>query len=627
VIPGRVATTANDDFFPTDENAIDSTGALTGQGYESFYNVVKNYNIIAMFGGHDHCLGVTSSILSDLPVTGTVYPGVSGYGVPIDDFDDGSGGDTHGNGGEVAGVGNPCGPTTIDGQSITQTAVASFLVTHVNQNYLDVAAVSWTGTGSAPYFDQAEGLPTAALACRKRINSQFLPAPSTITVTQISSGYSVSSSAATPANIPVALKFGSKSGVAGFNFVDNCADPQDTGTNHLYFMVNGEASLAANTPYAVAATRPGTSSVTPTVVLLTPLSGATPASFQHVAVTAPANDTFTVYGPANGAFTTHIAYSGTALSWLALSPSGGTFNAYGIATLAMQYTAPASGFGSSTAAIQITATATNVIQSVTVSVTEPTVSLALSSATVYQGAPVTLTATLTPAVAGTTINFTTGSTIAGTAQTNAAGVATYIYTASTIGTFPFVASLTGSGAPVSATQTLTVVSAITMTASPNPITILPANSGTVTVSLTSFGGFAGTATVTCSVPVTYMTCTPASSTVTVSSTSPANITTTITVAATTSLLDTGSHNGLAFAMLAPIGLLGLAMTFKRRRLWIQMGLMLLAAVVVAGITGCGRGGTVPSSSSGQAPSGSQIVTFTAATSGSTQTTSVTVNFK
>jgi len=626
VIPGRVATTANDDFFPTDENAIDSTGAKTGQGYESFFNVVKNYNIIAMFGGHDHCLGVTSSMLSLLPVTGTVYPSVSSYGVPIDDFDDGSGGDTHGNAGEVAGVGNPCGPTTIDSQSITQTAVASFLVTHVNQNYLDVAAVSWTGDGSAPYFDQAEGLPTAALACRKRINSQFVPAPPTITVTQTSGGYSVIASAATPANIPVALKFGSKSGVSGFNFVDNCADPADNGSNHLYFMANGEASLAANTAYSVTASRAGTSSVTPTVVLLTPLSGATPASFQHIAVSAPASDTFTVYGPANTAFTTQVTYSGTAASWLSI-PATGAFNAYGIAAIVIQYSAPANGFGTSTAAIQITSTATNVAQSVTVLVSEPSVSLALSSTTVYQGAAVTLTATVTPAQSGTTINFSNGSTIVGTAQTNAAGIATYVYTANTIGTFPFVASISGPGSPASAAETLTVGPAITVTVSPNPATILPGNSGIVTVSVTSFAGFTGTATVTCSVPVSYMTCTPANSTVPISSTSPANIATTITVAATTSSLAPESHDGLAFAMLLPIGLLGLAMTSKKQRLWLRMSLMLFATVVLASVMGCGRGGTVPSGNGGQTPTGSQIVTFTATASGSTQTASVTVNFK
>jgi Calcineurin-like phosphoesterase len=624
VIPSRVATTANDDFFPADSNAIDSLGNKTGQGYESFFNIVKNYNIIAMFGGHDHCLGVTSSLLTSLPVKGKVYPAVSGYGVAIDDFDDGSGGDTHGTGGQVAGVGNACAATTIDGQSITQTAVASFLVTHVNQQYLDVAAVSWTGDGSTPYFDQAEGLPTAALACHKRINTQFIAAPPGITITQTTSGYSVLSSSATPANIPVALKFGSKSGVSGFNFVDNCADPGDRGANNLYFLVNGEDSLAANTAYAVAGTR--TVSVTPTAVLLTPLSGATPATFQHITAAAPANDAFVVYGPPNTAFTTQITYSGTATGWLALSATTGTFNAYGVAALTIQYTTPVGGFGTSAATIQITASATSVVQSVAVSITEPTVALALSSATAYQGEAVTLTATLSPVLAGTTIRFTNGSTLVGTAQTNAAGIATYIYTASATGTFSFVAGISGSNAAGSPAQTLTVGLPVTLAVSPNPITILPGSSGAVTASLTPYAGFTGSATLVCSVPVSYITCTVASPTLAISSSAPASAVATIQVAATTSSLATRSHGGVFFAMLMPITLLGLARhTKKRRRRLHSVLLLVLGAAVFAGIAGCGSGGTPPSSS--PHPSGSQLITFTATAAGSAQSATITVNFQ
>ncbi len=627
VYPWRVSTADNDDFFPTDENAIDSLGNRTGQGYQSFYNIVKNYNVVAMFGGHIHCLGLTSSMLSTLPVTGTVYPGIKGYGVPIDDFDDGSGGDTNGGAGQVAGVGNACAATTINGQSITQTAVASFLVTHVNAHYLDVAAVSWTGDGSSPYFDKAEGFPTAAAACRKRINSQFIPAPSTITATQTGSGYSVVSSTATPLNIPVALKFGSRSGMAGFNFVDSCADPGDSGTNSLYFLINGEDSLAANSAYSVTARRTGTSSTTPSVVLLTPLSGTVPASFQHIALSAPANDTFSVYGPPNGALTTQVTYAGVAGNWLEVLPSVGTFNSYGIATMSIQYLTPASGFGNSTAIIQITSTATNVIQRVAVSMVEPSVSLALSSATAFQGATVMLTATLVPAIAGTTINFMSGATLVGAAQTNAAGVATYVYSANTLGAFSFVANVSAPISPASAPEILTVGLPITMAVTPNAVTIVPGKMGTVTVLLTSFGGFAGITTVTCSVPVSYIICTPEHSTVMVSSTTSTNIATTMTVATTTSALSSHSPCELRLVMLMPMGLLGLALSLKRWQFtWLRVSLMwLLIAGTLEGVMGCGRGSS-STATSGHAPSGVQTVTFTAIASGSTQTTSVTVNF-
>ena len=187
----KTISTSNDDYWPTDENAINAGGGKTGQGYQSWYNIVKNYNIIGLFGGHDHCLGVSSSLLAKLPVTGSTYPGVEGYGLPIDNFDDGSGGDTRGTdaedpGQESAGIGNPCPATVIDGKTIQQTAVASFLVTHITPHYLDVAAVSWNNTVVVPYFDDAEGMPTGSSTCRKRINSQFIPETAGFTVTAVS---------------------------------------------------------------------------------------------------------------------------------------------------------------------------------------------------------------------------------------------------------------------------------------------------------------------------------------------------------------------------------------------------------------------------------------------------------
>jgi hypothetical protein len=603
VQPTLVITTANDDVFPTDGNAIDAAGNKTGQGYESFYNVVQNYNIVGMFGGHDHCLGISSSILPSLPVTGTVYPGVAGYGVPIDDFDDGSGGDTHGtNGAEAAGIGNPCGATVVDGQTITQTAVASFLVVHANQQYLDVGAVSWTGVGSTPYFDKAEGLPAAAAACRKRINSQFIPAPSAIKVTATSTGYSVISSAAMPADIPVALKFGSRSGVGGFNFVDNCGDPGDKGKNNLYFLINGEGSLAINTTYPVAATQSGTTSVNPSVVVLTPLSGASPASFQHtVNAGAPANDAFTVYGPPNTQFTSQVLYSGTASGWMTLTPSSGTYSQLGTATFAIQYAVPANGFGMSMANVQVISTATSVIQNVQVSVTEQSISLALISPTAYPGEVVTLTATVSPAQTAATINFTSGTSMLGVAQTDTAGIATFPFTTNSIGTIPLTASFSGE----SATQTLTVGPPVTVSVSPNPVMIMPGQSGTVAVSVVSFAGFAGIATVVCSVPVKYMTCTPASSVLTIKSGMSGSLLATITVAATTSSVHAESHSGIMLAGL--MGVLGLAEVFSVT-------------------TGCGSGIAPSIGSDANLPAGSQLVTFSTTAAGSVQTTNVTVDF-
>ena len=147
-------STSDDDYWPVDENAINAAGSKTGQGYQTWYDIVKSYNVIGLFGGHDHCLGVSSSLLAKLPITGPTYPGAQGYGLPIDNFDDGAGGDTRGtteqdSGQESAGIGNPCPATKINGKTIPQTAVASFLVTHITPHYLDVAAASWNHTATS----------------------------------------------------------------------------------------------------------------------------------------------------------------------------------------------------------------------------------------------------------------------------------------------------------------------------------------------------------------------------------------------------------------------------------------------------------------------------------------------
>jgi cytolysin (calcineurin-like family phosphatase) len=623
---GRVSDATNDDFFPTDENAIDSTGIKTGQGYETFWKVIQNYNVIGMFGGHNHCLGMYSSMLSTLPVTGSLYPGVAGYGVPLDNYDDGSGGDTGDGADNVAGVGNGCSATVIDGQSEPQTAVASFLVAHVNQQYLDVSAVSWTGAGSAPYFDPAEGLPAAALACRKRINSQFIPAPGSIKVTQTGSGYTVVSSADTPAGIPVALKVNSRSGVTGYNFVDACADPTDSGTNSLYFLVNGENSLAAGTSYSVAATRSSTGSVSISAVLLPPLSGTTPASFQHTAVTAPAQDTFTVFGPQNTPFATQIKYSGTSSQWLSLAPANGNFDAYGMAEMTIQYAAPSGGFGNSSAAIDITSTSTGVIQNVAVSIAQPSLSLGLSTPSIYQGGAVIFTGTLVPAVAGVTIQFTSGSTLFGSAQTSTTGTATFNYTANTLGTFPITAAASGATSIVSPASSLLVGPPLSIAATPNPITVVPGTAGIVTISLTPFGGFTGFANVSCSSPVSYMACTTANSTATISS-GPVLLAVTVDVAAKKSSVPPGLPNGTMFALLVPLSLMGSTVVRIRQRMLHISLLLALVLSALTSFTGCGKGIAPSTAVKAQVPSGFQVLTLTAVANGNTQTTTVIVNFQ
>jgi hypothetical protein len=130
--------TVQGSWWPSDAAATDRNGNLTGVGYESFFNVVKNYNVIGMFSGHDHCLGVSSTdgfssnagptagnYSTAVDLGGSVFPGIPGYGQPIDNYDDGAGGAQG-----TANGGNHC---TLPTQ---QEGVGNFLVTHLTQHYL-----------------------------------------------------------------------------------------------------------------------------------------------------------------------------------------------------------------------------------------------------------------------------------------------------------------------------------------------------------------------------------------------------------------------------------------------------------------------------------------------------------
>jgi hypothetical protein len=296
--------------------------------------------------------------------------------------------------------------------------------------------------------------------------------------------------------------------------------------------------------------------------------------------------------------------------------------------MALQYSNPSTGFGSSTAAIQIISTATKVVQSVNVSVNETTISIALSAATIYQGGTVALTATLTPAQSGVPITFTSGTTLLGTAQTDATGIGTFLFIAHSTGTIPLMASFGGDGVSANVTKFLTVGPAVVVSATPSSVTILPGKYGAVTVSFAPSNGFSGTAALTCSVPVSFLTCAPASSSVAVSSTMPASVTAMITVAATTSSLAPRTPHLIAIAMLAPLGLLGVMIWPKKRRyLFLRMNILCLLTIGTLAASGCGSGGTTNQGSGNKAPSGSQLVTFTVTASESVQTANLTVYFQ
>jgi len=271
-------------------------------------------------------------------------------------------------------------------------------------------------------------------------------------------------------------------------------------------------------------------------------------------------------------------------------------------------------------------------QTLTVTAIATTTTLATVGSTAITGSAVTLSATVLPAVAGETVSFLNGTAALGTGTTNAAGVATYTLAAGTVGTtYTLSASFAATGnygASASASQTLTVIATpnpLTLTVTPS-IAITPGASGTVSVVVTPANGFTGAVALSCSSPVSYVTCSVAPTSVTLSGTAAVTATGTISVAATTASLER-SHSGVALAILTPFGLLGLALASRKRKILLRRaGLVLVLTVgfvaAAVGVTGCGGG---VSSSGDNVPPGTQIVTFTGTASGISQSATVTVN--
>jgi hypothetical protein len=638
-------TTANSDFWPADANAATNNGTspfpTNGQGYETFFNIVKNYNVIGLFGGHDHCLGVSSTALASLPNTngGQTYNTVPGYGTYIDNYDDGSGGATNGlSGAEITNAGPPCPATTVGTTSYKPTAVGSFLTVHVEPHYLDVGAVSWNNTQtptypnstgnnpdapfasypSAPYFDNAVGFPTGATTCRKRINAQFIPSTSgqlSITVTPTATGYNVVATADTPPGIPVAIQIGSQKGVGNYNFVDNCGDPANSGANNVYFLINGENSLDAGVTYPVTASH-SNAVESPHVVILTPLSGTDVTSFSHTVATGPtptvpADDIFTTYGPPNGNFTSSVTYTGNTSGFVTLTPASGTFGPYGEALMTAHYVSPANGFGSSSTAIMsVAAGGTNVVQSVASTVIgKAPATVILSNLTqTYTGLPLSVSATTTPIGLSTSITYNGSST-----------------PPSAVGTYSVVATITDANHVGSATGTFNITAAVTPTFTLGSSSAQTASAGSSAQFTITAAAANGTFANAVALSVTGL---PPGAT---ASFSPASIapgatsaTSTLTIALPQSVASSaGSARGwsLAFLGLPFCGLL-LLPRLPRRRLT-SIALVLLALVGSAGLlAGCGESGFNVNVSSSQ----TYTLTITGTSGGTmaTTTTQITV---
>jgi hypothetical protein len=117
--------------------------------------------------------------------------------------------------------------------------------------------------------------------------------------------------------------------------------------------------------------------------------------------------------------------------------------------------------------------------------------------------------------------------------------------------------------------------------------------------------------------VKYVTCTPVSGAVMVAGT--VQTSATIAVAATTSALR-GGGDGLEWAGLGVLGLLG----WRSRRRTARLLVLLLAMVAAAGLSGCGSGAAATTNNR---PTGSQTVVYTVTEGALTSSTSITVNIQ
>jgi polygalacturonase len=254
--------------------------------------------------------------------------------------------------------------------------------------------------------------------------------------------------------------------------------------------------------------------------------------------------------------------------------------------------------------------------------------LTASAATVNPGASVTLTAQVSGIAGGLpasgTVTFLDGTTSLGTGTLDGSGRAALVATLTTIGGHALSLQYSGDSRYASsvAQTSVAVVAPFTMTSTSLQLTLAAGQSGPAGFSITSAGGFSGTVSLSCSSPVSYVTCVIAPSTVVVNGTTVGAATATISVAATVAAnrQPLERSTGVWVALLAPLGLLG----FARGRKGLQKGLLIFCAFVVlaGGISGCGSGATAVAPK--LPPAGTQVMTITGTSGATTGSTTVSV---
>lgn len=248
--------------------------------------------------------------------------------------------------------------------------------------------------------------------------------------------------------------------------------------------------------------------------------------------------------------------------------------------------------------------------------------LTASSALVYPGQSVTLTATVTSSAGTPTgnVTFLNGSTQLGTSALNASGVATFNGTLS-----PGANSLTADYAGTTAfaasnSSAITVTEPdFSLTSNVSTLSVTPGSSGSVTLTLTPVGGYNGTVGMSCTSVLAGVTCsfTPVTYTLDGSNTA---VTGTVSIAASSSAalafprLNRDRNNLVEAGVLWLPGLATLLLFALQRKRMLrnprtgQMLLLLALLATGAGLTACGGGG----GSGGSPPPVTGTVILTAA---------------
>ena len=366
-------------------------------------------------------------------------------------------------------------------------------------------------------------------------------------------------------------------GIATFHATD-----LNPGQNIVTAAYHGDTAFAASSSSPVVLTINGVSTT------LTLTSSANPAA-------ANSSFTITAHLTANGA----PAPAGTVIQ-LTLGPvanatlvTDATGTASTIFTIGTPGTYPITAtFAGQNNLLPSTASLSQVVAGYTTAT-----SLSSSPNPAYLGQTVTLSATValsssTPPSALTgSVNFYDGTTLLGTVPLTA-GAATFSTSALSLGThslsaaFPTTGSVNGSTSSV--VQQIILPSTFAVALSPSTITLSAGKSGTVAVTLSSIGAFAGPLTLSAGPLPTYATgsFTPATVTLTPAGTASANLVLNTAQEAANHL---PSHPGNKSTPLILAAFLILPLSLTRSRRLLRQTLALAAiAILTQTLTGCGE---------------------------------------